>query len=87
MANRVPLIVDVTTEQVKELPVGDNLDLSNSSISAVQNITSTGSITANTITVAGNLEVSGVITNNGVPVADSIGSSGHQFLMTIIFGR
>jgi len=41
MANRVPLIVDSTPlASIKELPIGDNLHLSGSSISAVRNILS-----------------------------------------------
>lgn len=45
MANRVPLVVDVSdNNKIKELPVGDNLDLSGSDISQVGNITSTGII-------------------------------------------
>jgi len=45
MANRVPLIVDINdNNKIKELPVGDNLDLSGSDISQVGNITSTGVI-------------------------------------------
>ena len=32
MANRVPLIVDTSTLFIKELPEGDNLDLSGSGI-------------------------------------------------------
>jgi hypothetical protein len=39
MANRVPLIVDATPlASIKELPIGDNLHLSGSGISAVRNI-------------------------------------------------
>ena len=39
MANRVPLIVDPTPlASIKELPIGDNLHLSGSGISAVRNI-------------------------------------------------
>ena len=45
MANRVPLIVDIDdSNKIKELPIGDNLDLSGSDISQVANITSTGII-------------------------------------------
>lgn len=87
MANRVPLILNTSAGQLQELPVGDDLDLTNSNISSVASITSTGGITANSAVISGDLEVSGVITNNGVPVANTIGSSGHQFLMSIIFGR
>ena len=32
MANRVPLIVDTSTLNIKELPAGDSLDLTNSGI-------------------------------------------------------
>ena len=61
MANRVPLIVDSTTLNIKELPSGDNLDLSNSGIHNAGVITATkfvgdieGNITgsASSITVA-----------------------------------
>jgi len=61
MANRVPLIVDTTTLNIKELPSGDNLDLSNSGIHNAGVITATtfsGSFTgdvtgsASSITVA-----------------------------------
>jgi hypothetical protein len=45
MANRVPLIVDIDdSNKIKELPIGDNLDLSGSDISQVANITATGII-------------------------------------------
>jgi hypothetical protein len=45
MANKVPLIVDINdNNKIKELPVGDNLDLSGSDISQVANITATGVI-------------------------------------------
>lgn len=45
MANRVPLIVDVDdNNKIKEIPIGDNLDLSGSDISQVANITATGII-------------------------------------------
>ena len=32
MANRIPLIVDTSDKKIKELPVGDNLDLSGAGI-------------------------------------------------------
>jgi hypothetical protein len=46
MANRFPLIVNPNTNQIQELPSGDNLDLSSSGISSVGNIYSVGVITA-----------------------------------------
>ena len=38
MANNFPLILDQVSQKIKELPSGDNLDLTGSDISAVQNI-------------------------------------------------
>ena len=38
MANRIPLIVDSSAQRVKELPSGDNLDLTGNGISAVRDI-------------------------------------------------
>tara|TARA_B110000503_G_scaffold57622_1_gene92276 strand:- start:1385 stop:2584 length:1200 start_codon:yes stop_codon:yes gene_type:complete len=58
MANRVPLVFDTITDRIKELPSGDNLNLSGSSIVEAINITASGILTANTINVA-NLTVSG----------------------------
>ena len=46
MANRYPLIYNSNANQLQELQVGDNLDLSSSGISSVGNINSTGIITA-----------------------------------------
>lgn len=38
MANRIPLIVDSSSQRIKELPSGDNLDLTGNGISAVRDI-------------------------------------------------
>jgi hypothetical protein len=38
MTNRVPLIIDVSNSRIKELPSGDNLDLTGNTIAAVRNI-------------------------------------------------
>jgi hypothetical protein len=46
MANRYPLIYNSNANQLQELQLGDNLDLSFSGISSVGNINSTGIITA-----------------------------------------
>ena len=43
MANRIPLIVDRDDQnKLKELPIGDNLDLTGSGIVGAGNITATG---------------------------------------------
>ena len=62
MANRFPLIVDSSALQIKELPASDNLDLANSSIVNVVDITTTGNIT-----------IGGTLTYEDVTNVDSIG--------------
>lgn len=64
MANRYPLIVDSTdSNKIKELPSGDNLNLTGNSISSVSNITATGVITAPSI-VADSATVGGSTIKN-----------------------
>lgn len=54
MANRYPLIVDTSdSNKIKEIPVGDNLNLAGCGIINATSISSTGTITAQSITVAG----------------------------------
>jgi len=62
MANRFPLIVDNSALQIKELPASDNLDLANSSIVNVVDITASG-----------NVSVGGVLTYEDVTNIDSVG--------------
>jgi len=50
MANRIPLIVDASSSNLKELPAGDNLDLSGSSFVA-------NNVTANTSFKLGSWEI------------------------------
>ena len=73
MANRFPLIVDSSALQIKELPASDNLDLANSSIVNVVDISATGIITATTANVTGNMTVGGVLTYEDVTNIDSVG--------------
>ena len=59
MANRFPLVFDAgTAKSIQELPTGDNLNLSGSSIVSAVNITATGSITVPTLNVT-NINVNG----------------------------
>jgi hypothetical protein len=51
MTDRVPLIVDSQNQNVKELPIGDNLDLTGSNIVGVVDITASGVVTG---TLSGN---------------------------------
>ena len=54
MANRFPLILDTTdNNKIKELPSGDNLDLTGSGINAVEAITSSSTITSKDIKITG----------------------------------
>ena len=55
MANRFPLVLDTTDgNKIKELPDGDNLDLTNSSIISVNDITSASTIYAQDLRIRGN---------------------------------
>ena len=59
MANRFPLVFDAgTAKSIQELPTGDNLNLSGSSIINAVSITATGTITVPTLNVT-NIAVSG----------------------------
>ena len=62
MANRFPLIVDSSALQIKEIPNGDNLDLTGNSIVNVVDITASG-----------NLSVGGTLTYSDVKNVDSVG--------------
>jgi hypothetical protein len=54
MTNRIPLIVDTTDgNKIKELPAGDNLDLTSSAITNATSITTTGTLTAAQVNVNG----------------------------------
>ena len=68
MANRFPLIVDSSALQIKELPASDNLDLANSSIVNVVDITANGNLA-----VAGNVSIAGTLTYEDVENIDSVG--------------
>lgn len=76
MANRFPLVVDTDDgNKLKELPAGDQLDLANSGIANLTNLSVGGNINSQTLTTVGNttlggdLSVSGTLTVDG----DAIG--------------
>ena len=94
MANRFPLIVDSAALQIKELPNGDNIDMTGSGITSATSIGSTTlSITeyasvGTALTVSGNLTASNVIANNvtaNVGVVTSLSVSGVSTLGTVQF--
>ncbi len=62
MANRVPLIVDTSTLNIKELPASDNLDLTSSGLLGVTKIGINTAATKNTLEVIGNAHIVGVVT-------------------------
>ena len=73
MANRFPLIVDSSTQRIKEIAVGDNIDLTKSGIANADHLQSTGTTvgvttvtTANitTATVSTTLDVDGAYTSS-----------------------
>ena len=71
MTNRYPLILDSINNKIKELPVGDNLDLAGAGIS------STSSITASSITVTGLSTFTGnVDINSDVDINRSLAVTG-----------
>ena len=62
MANRFPLIVDNSALQIKELPSGDNLDLTGNNITGVVDITASGDVS-----------IGGTLTYQDVTNVDSVG--------------
>jgi len=62
MANRFPLIVDSSALQIKEIPNGDNLDLTGNSIVGVVSITASGDVS-----------IGGTLTYEDVKNVDSVG--------------
>ena len=70
MADRFPLIVDSSALQIKELPSGDNLDLTGNSITGVVNITAC----SGNVTFTGNVSIrGGTLTYEDVTNVDSVG--------------
>ena len=59
MANRLPLIVNSDTEQIQELPVGDNLDIGNGDIVNVRSLVG-NTLTASTVSIVGTLSVESI---------------------------
>ena len=69
MANRFPLIVDTSdSNKIKEIPSGDNLQLSGNSIIGVVDITGSGTLTIGSISAT-------TITKGGTPLA-TVATSG-----------
>ena len=55
MADRYPLIIDPSSNQIKEIPSGDSLDLTGAKIGSVTDINATGIITAANVSSGGSI--------------------------------
>ena len=55
MATRYPLVIDTSDgNKIKELPNGDNLNLTGNNIVNVVNVTATGALSVNSVEVTSN---------------------------------
>jgi hypothetical protein len=66
MADRIPLIINSSAEQIQELPSGDSLT-GITNIAATGNITATGNVTGNTLVGVGAVPIGCVIMWAGSP--------------------
>ena len=84
MANRFPLIVDSSTQRIKEIAVGDNIDLTKSGIANADHLQSTGT-TVGVTTITTTLDVDGAYTSSVSAVAalDIDLSASNYFTKTI----
>lgn len=84
MANRFPLIVDSSTQRIKEIAIGDNIDLTNSGIANADHVQSTGT-TVGVTTVTTTLDVDGAYTSSvsAVGALDIDLSASNYFTKTI----
>jgi hypothetical protein len=84
MANRFPLIVDSSTQRIKEIAVGDNIDLTKSGIANADHLQSTGT-TVGVTTVTTTLDVDGAYTSSvsAVGALDIDLSASNYFTKTI----
>lgn len=74
MANRYPLTLDTSDGQLKELPNGDNLNLTGNSIVGVSDVTAQGTIAATTINVT-------TLNIDSTPIADVAKSGDYNDLI------
>ena len=84
MANKFPLIVDSSTQRIKEIAVGDNIDLTKSGIANADHVQSTGT-TVGVTTVTTTLDVDGAYTGSvsAVGALDIDLSASNYFTKTI----
>jgi hypothetical protein len=67
MANRFPLVVDTDDgNKLKEIPIGDQLDLANSGIANLTELSVAGALSSATLGTTGNITVGGALNVTGV---------------------
>jgi hypothetical protein len=76
MANRVPLVVDTSTLYIKELPTGDNLDLTGSVIVGLTGIGVSTATPQFTLDVNGDINLTGTFYQNSSPFVASRWTAG-----------
>lgn len=91
MADRFPLIVDAEDSNIKELPQGDNLDLDNSNIVNLTDLTAAGTVSAEILSAtvsinADSLDIADSITANSIVTTTSIQSDSITVDDTANFG-
>lgn len=88
MANRFPLIIDTADgNKIKELPVGDNLNLENAGIFNLSSLTvtgafSSGSLASGTISITSNAGVGGTLAVTGTSTLTGNVSAGGDVAVT-----
>ena len=86
MANRFPLVVDTDDgNKLKEIPIGDQLDLANSGIANLTELSVAGALSSATLGTTGNITVGGALNVTGTTtlgVANAV-SYTHLTLPTI----
>jgi hypothetical protein len=66
MANRFPLVVDTDDgNKLKEIPIGDQLDLANSGIANLTELSVAGALSSATLGTTGNVSIAGSLVVNG----------------------
>ena len=73
MANRFPLVVDTSDgNKLKEIPVGDSLDLTNSGIANLTDLSVAGALSSSTLSTTGNVSLGGTLNVTGATTLSSL---------------
>jgi hypothetical protein len=76
MANRFPLVVDTDDgNKLKEIPEGDQLDLSNSGIANLTSLSVAGALSGSTLSTTGNVSIGGTLNVTGVTTVGTIAAT------------